>query len=124
MRFLENSGYLYILRLVDYITVAHLVTNLVIPTTIESLDTVKDTLRALLTVKVRFYLTKGKMLKIDMDCANFFHRIILSAFINLNMLLFWRIFAQHHRPFHPTPSHHLYFLCQGTSVYRNASFRN
>lgn len=51
MRFLENSGYLYILRLVDYITVAHLVTNLVIPTTIESLDTVKDTLRALLTVK-------------------------------------------------------------------------
>ncbi|KAI9316505.1 hypothetical protein BX666DRAFT_2028036 [Dichotomocladium elegans] len=55
--FVGNSGYLYLLRLVnnrgldDYITVAHLVTDLVIPTTIESLCTVKDTLCGLLTLK-------------------------------------------------------------------------
>ncbi|SAL95996.1 hypothetical protein [Absidia glauca] len=58
MDFVGNSGYLYLLRLVDhgrglddYITVAHLVTDLVIPTNIESLGTVKDTLRGLLTLK-------------------------------------------------------------------------
>ncbi|EPB82319.1 hypothetical protein HMPREF1544_10959 [Mucor circinelloides 1006PhL] len=58
MDFVGNSGYLYLLRLVDngpglddYIAVAHLVTVLVIPTTIESLGTVKDTLRGLLTLK-------------------------------------------------------------------------
>lgn len=70
MDFVGNSGYLYLLRLVDdgpglddYIAVAHLVTVLVIPTTIESLGTVKDTLRGLLTLKVRFCLTKGKNAK-------------------------------------------------------------
>ncbi|CEP18384.1 hypothetical protein [Parasitella parasitica] len=58
MNFVGNSGYLYLLRLVDdglglgdYISVAHLVTVLVVPTTIESLGTVKDTLRGLLTLK-------------------------------------------------------------------------
>ncbi|KAL7310199.1 hypothetical protein PS15m_009727 [Mucor circinelloides] len=58
MDFVGNSGYLYLLRLVDdgpgfddYIAVAHLVTVLIIPTTIESLGTVKDTLRGLLTLK-------------------------------------------------------------------------
>ncbi|KAF1796385.1 hypothetical protein FB192DRAFT_1347707 [Mucor lusitanicus] len=35
----------------DYISVAHLVTVLVIPTAIESLGTVKDTLRGLVTLK-------------------------------------------------------------------------
>ncbi|KAI8335979.1 hypothetical protein BC941DRAFT_453698 [Chlamydoabsidia padenii] len=58
MDFVGNSGYLYILRLVDhgpglddYITVAHLVTHLVIPTSFESLGTVEDTLRGLFTLK-------------------------------------------------------------------------
>lgn len=47
----------------DYISVAHLVTVLVIPTAIESLGTVKDTLRGLVTLKVTFCLTKGKNAK-------------------------------------------------------------
>ncbi|KAI8384887.1 uncharacterized protein BYT42DRAFT_278134 [Radiomyces spectabilis] len=52
MDFVRNSGYLYLLRLVDHglglddcIAVAHFITDLVIPTTIESLSTVKNTLR-------------------------------------------------------------------------------
>ncbi|CAO3659332.1 unnamed protein product [Rhizopus microsporus] len=135
MDFIGNFGYLELLRLVDlslddYIIVAHLVTDLVIPTTIETLCTVKDTLVSLVTLKLIFYSTKEKMLQTGMDCANFSHRIILSALlgksdqnsINLNMLLFWTTFIQRHRPVHPTPSHHLYFLHQGTTMYRNASF--
>ncbi|KAG2206109.1 hypothetical protein INT47_003758 [Mucor saturninus] len=44
----RNSGYLYLLRLVDDGLVNLL---LLVPTTIESLDTVKDTLRGILTLK-------------------------------------------------------------------------
>jgi hypothetical protein len=61
MDFVGNSGYLYILRLVDdgpglddSIAVAHLVSHLVIPTSFESLGTVEGTLRGLLTLKVGF----------------------------------------------------------------------
>ncbi|KAI8339768.1 hypothetical protein BC941DRAFT_349454, partial [Chlamydoabsidia padenii] len=61
MDFVGNSGYLYLLRLVDdgldrgdCITVAHLATNLAIPTNIESLSTVKNTLCGMLTLKVGF----------------------------------------------------------------------
>lgn len=111
--FVGNSGYLYLLHLVKdgpgleiYVTVAHLFNDLVIPTTIELLDTVKDTLCDLLTLKV----TNKRKICLD--------RIMLSVLlgksnrnsINLNILLLWRTFAQHHRPVYPTPSYPLYFL--------------
>ncbi|KAG0163770.1 hypothetical protein DFQ28_011321 [Apophysomyces sp. BC1034] len=58
MDFMGNSGYLYDLQILDHnadlhdcIAVAHLVTHLVIHTSIESLDTLEDTLRGLITLK-------------------------------------------------------------------------
>lgn len=60
--FVGNFPYLHLLRLVDhglgpddYIAVAHLITDLVVPTTIESLGTVKNTLCGLLTLKVSIF---------------------------------------------------------------------
>ncbi|KAI7881059.1 hypothetical protein K492DRAFT_146548 [Lichtheimia hyalospora FSU 10163] len=59
--FVGNSGYLYLLRLVndgpgpnDYVAVAHVITDLAIPTKIEALVFLKDTLQGLLTLKVGF----------------------------------------------------------------------
>ncbi|KAI8334376.1 hypothetical protein BC941DRAFT_472959 [Chlamydoabsidia padenii] len=70
MDFVGNSGYLYLLRILDdddnngldsCVTVAYLVTTLVIPTNIESIVTWENTLRGLLTLKDRLVVIACKI---------------------------------------------------------------